>query len=120
MALSMPPVLPARGWRRPRLLIALDNGLPVRLHKEDLILAAQGPEAVELGEQLVEIGALPDVRHQGDPLEAARVAIAQLGKAADEGHGHVVHTVKIQILQDVRDAALPAPDRPDMIKNSIG
>ena len=93
------------------LLIPPDNVLVGGLDEQQLIVQVHLPQAVERLEQLVKGLPTANVRHQRHAAVFPRPGPghAQPGKAGDEGHGHIVHAVKAQVLQKRRSGALPRP-----------
>ena len=88
------------------LLIAADQGAYIRVHVQNLAVAAPLLQLVNGIQQLAEAVLLPHVRHQGHLFIAARRGDAQLRKAGHQGDGHIVHAVVVQILQHVGGPAL--------------
>ena len=94
--------LPGEGVGVPGLLIPPDDVLVGGLDEEELVLQVHLGQAVQGLEELVKGLPAPDVRHQGHPavLAGARPGHAQAGEVGDQGHGHVVHAVEPQVLQE--------------------
>ena len=90
-----------------RFLVAAHEGADIGVHVQDAHGAVELGQIVQRVHQLPQTVTLTHVGHQRDALIAAVGVHAQLGKARNQRHGHVVHAVVIQILQNVRRAALP-------------
>ena len=96
-----------QGMGAAALLIAADQGAHIRVHIQDLAVAAPLLQLVNGLQQLPEAVLFPYIRHKGHLLIAARRGDAQLRKAGHQGDGHIVHAVVVQILQHVGGPALP-------------
>ena len=87
-----------------RLLVALDDVGGVGLHKEDAVIAAEVPEAVEDLEQFLKARALADVGDEGHTFIGFARRHADLRELRNERDRHIVDTVVAQILQHIRRA----------------
>ena len=90
-----------------RLLIPAHKRAHIGVHIQNAHDAVHGLQIVERAEQLAEAVALAHVGHEGDALIAAVRVHAQLRKARQQRHGHIVHAVVFEVLQDVGRPALP-------------
>ena len=101
-ALGLQRVRPAR------LLVAAHDGAFRRLNEQNAVVHAHAPKLPERGKQLGKALLTADVRHERDLFIPSARGKAQLGKLRQQCRGHIVHAVKVQILQHVGRAALAA------------
>ena len=93
------------------LLVPADNVLVGGLDEEKLIVQVHLLQAVQGLKELVKGLAPADVGDQGHPavFAGARPGHAQAGEVGDEGHRHIVHAVKAQVLQKGGGGAFARP-----------
>jgi hypothetical protein len=103
----------------PGLLIALDDGLHRRLHKEDLVVAAMSWSLSKASNRPSKVCPPRISGDQHHLVVPARRGHAQLRKLGDQRGGHVVHHVVAHILQKEAALLFPAPDRPEIRINFI-
>ena len=94
--------------RAVRLLIAAHDGALRRLDEQNAVVHAHAPKLPERGKQLGKALLTADVRHKRDLFIPSARGKAQLCKLRQQCRGHIVHAVKVQILQHVGRAALAA------------
>ena len=98
--------------RAARLLIAAHDGALRRLNEQNAVIHTHVCQLVERGKELGEALLTADIRHERDLFIPAARGEAELGKLRQQRRGHIVHAVKIQILQHVGRAALAAAGQP--------
>ena len=98
--------------RAARLLIAAHDGALRCLDEQNAVIHAHVRKLVERGKELGEALLTADIRHERDLFIPAARGEAELSKLRQQCRGHIVHAVKIQILQHVGRAALAAAGQP--------
>ena len=94
--------------RPARLLVAAHDGALRRLDEQNAVVHAHVRELPERGKELGKALLAADIRHERDLFISSARGKAELGKLRQQRRGHVVHAVKVQILQHVGRAALAA------------
>src|ERR1019366_8825676 len=100
----------AQRVRPPRLAEAADDGVIVRLQKDE----PRGYRFLDAGEDLgehLQPGALANIHHQGCRLNA-RIVARQLGELRDQCHRQVVYRVKNQIFHFLQYGTLARAAQP--------
>src|ERR1035438_1009477 len=100
----------AQRVRPPRLAEAADDGVVVRLQKDE----PRGYRFLDAGEDLgkrLQPGALANIHHQGCRLNA-RIVARQLSELRDQCHRQVVYRVKAQIFQGLQHGTLARAAQP--------
>src|SRR5881396_2627062 len=95
-----------------RLAEAADQGVGRRLEPEDPGGDAPLLEAHDDPGEIVQVGSLTDVDHEGDVADRIMRAGNEIREDGDEGHGEVVDAKVPEVLEDSRRERFSGPGEP--------